>query len=105
MSLARTMFPSCNHSLHKLSVREQLASIYLYLELQAGRTQQLEGVWNGLQEMHNEIQEVLGQSFAVPDGLDEDDLLEELDALEDEMAGELDSGSRAGVPSYLQVQI
>lgn len=53
--------------------------------------------------MHNEIQEVLGQSFAVPDGLDEDDLLEELDALEDEMANEVETGSRAGVPSYLQV--
>ena len=56
------------------------------------------------QEMHNEIQDVLGQSFAVPDGLDEDDLLEELDALEDEMANELESGNRAGVPSYLQVR-
>lgn len=56
-----------------------------------------------VQEMHNEIQDVLGQSFAVPDGLDEDDLLEELDALEDEMANELESGNRAGVPSYLQV--
>ena len=56
-----------------------------------------------VQEMHNEIQDVLGQSFAVPDGLDEDDLLEELDALEHEMANELESGSRAGVPSYLQV--
>lgn len=54
--------------------------------------------------MHNEIQDVLGQSFAVPDGLDEDDLLEELDALEDEMANELETGSRAGVPSYLQVR-
>lgn len=56
-----------------------------------------------LQEMHNEIQDVLGQSFALPDGLDEDDLMEELDALEDEMANELESGNRAGVPSYLQV--
>lgn len=55
--------------------------------------------------MHNEIQDVLGQSFAVPDGLDEDDLLEELDALEDEMANELETGSRAGVPSYLQVPL
>lgn len=53
--------------------------------------------------MHNEIQDVLGQSFAIPDGLDEDDLMEELDALDDEMAAELDSGGRAGVPSYLQV--
>jgi charged multivesicular body protein 5 len=55
-----------------------------------------------MMEMHNEIQDVLGQSFALPDGLDEDDLMEELDALDDEMAAELESGGRAGVPSYLQ---
>jgi hypothetical protein len=57
-----------------------------------------------VQEMHNEIQDVLGQSFALPDGLDEDDLMEELDALDDEMAAELESGGRAGVPSYLQAR-
>ena len=54
--------------------------------------------------MHNEIQDVLGQSFGVPDDLDEDELMGELDALEDEMASELESGGRAGVPSYLQVR-
>ena len=54
--------------------------------------------------MHNEIQEVLGQSFGVPEDLDEDELMGELDALEDEMASELESGGRAGVPSYLQVR-
>ena len=53
--------------------------------------------------MHNEIQDVLGQSFGLPDDLDEDDLMGELDALDDEMAAELDTGGRAGVPSYLQV--
>lgn len=56
-----------------------------------------------LQDMHNEIQDVLGQSFGIPDEIDEDDLMGELDALEDEMASELESGTRSGVPSYLQV--
>lgn len=56
-----------------------------------------------IQDMHNEIQDVLGQSFGLPDDLDEDDLMGELDALDDEMAAELDVGGRAGVPSYLQV--
>ena len=56
------------------------------------------------QDMHNEIQDVLGQSFGVPEDLDEDELMGELDALEDEMASELESGGRAGVPSYLQVR-
>lgn len=65
----------------------------------AGREIYLEA----LQDMHNEIQDVLGQSFALPDDIDEEDLMEELDALEDEMASELESGNRAGVPSYLQV--
>ena len=53
--------------------------------------------------MHNEIQDVLGQSFGLPEDLDEDDLMGELDALDDEMAQELDVGGRAGIPSYLQV--
>jgi charged multivesicular body protein 5 len=55
-----------------------------------------------MMDMHNEIQDVLGQSFALPDDIDEDDLMGELDALEDELGAELESGSRAGVPSYLQ---
>ena len=41
-----------------------------------------------IQDMHNEIQDVLGQSFGLPDDLDEDDLMGELDALDDEMAAE-----------------
>lgn len=57
-----------------------------------------------LQDMHNDIQDVLGQSYGVPDDLDEDDLLGELDALEYEMAQETEQASATGVPSYLQVR-
>lgn len=55
--------------------------------------------------MHNEIQEVMGQTFGVPDDIDEDELLGELDALEDELAAEAENAQSAGgVPSYLQVR-
>jgi Snf7 len=55
--------------------------------------------------MHNEIQEVMGQTFGVPDDIDEDELLGELDALEDELAAEAEHAETAGgVPSYLQVR-
>uniref|UniRef100_A0A7C8YLI7 Uncharacterized protein n=1 Tax=Opuntia streptacantha TaxID=393608 RepID=A0A7C8YLI7_OPUST len=50
-----------------------------------------------LVDMSNEIQETLGRSYSVPEDIDEEDLMGELDALE------LDMGSEnQGVPSYLQ---
>ncbi|CAO2833051.1 unnamed protein product [Amaranthus hypochondriacus] len=50
-----------------------------------------------LMDTSNEIQETLGRSYNVPDDIDEDDLMGELDALE------LDMESKSqGVPSYLQ---
>lgn len=52
--------------------------------------------------MHNDIQDVLGQSYGVPDDIDESDLMGELDALEADMAEEEHAAS-SGVPSYLQV--
>lgn len=50
-----------------------------------------------LMDVSNEIQETLGRSYNVPDDIDEDDLMGELDALEADMGTESD-----GVPSYLQ---
>ncbi|PHT31424.1 hypothetical protein CQW23_27761 [Capsicum baccatum] len=50
-----------------------------------------------LMDVSNEIQESLGRSYSVPDDIDEDELLGELDALEADM----DSVGE-GVPSYLQ---
>lgn len=61
--------------------------------------------WNlWLQDMHTELQDVMGQSFGVPDDIDEDDLMGELDALEDELAQEAENPTANGVPSYLQVR-
>lgn len=52
-----------------------------------------------LMDISNEIQESLGRSYSVPDDIDEDELLGELDALEADMGTETES---SGVPSYLQ---
>ncbi|KAJ4748765.1 Charged multivesicular body protein 5 [Rhynchospora pubera] len=50
-----------------------------------------------LMDVSNEIQESLGRSYNIPDDIDEDDLMGELDALEEDMGTEADA-----VPSYLQ---
>ncbi|XP_010543625.1 PREDICTED: charged multivesicular body protein 5-like [Tarenaya hassleriana] len=52
-----------------------------------------------LMDVSNEIQETLGRSYSVPDDIDEDDLMGELDALEADMGNETEAD---GVPSYLQ---
>lgn len=52
-----------------------------------------------MMDMSNEIQDSLSRSYAVPDDLDEEELLGELDALEADMAAEAEAGD---VPSYLQ---
>ena len=56
-----------------------------------------------LMDSHAEIQEALGQTFGLPDDVDEDELLGELDALEDELAAEASAApaEAAGAPSYL----
>lgn len=46
-----------------------------------------------------ELQDSLGRSYGVPDDIDEEDLMGELDALESDMGSELEGDS---VPSYLQ---
>jgi hypothetical protein len=48
-----------------------------------------------------EIQDALGRNYAVPDDIDEDELLGELDSLEFELAAEREGGAAEGVPSYL----
>ncbi|XP_044379453.1 vacuolar protein sorting-associated protein 60.1-like [Triticum aestivum] len=50
-----------------------------------------------LMDVSNEIQETLGRSYNVPDDIDEEELMGELDAFEADMDFESNS-----VPSYLQ---
>ncbi|XP_075485179.1 vacuolar protein sorting-associated protein 60.1-like [Primulina tabacum] len=52
-----------------------------------------------LMDVSNDLQESLGRSYNVPDDVDEDELLYELDALEADMSFETESD---GVPAYLQ---
>ncbi|KAJ8756234.1 hypothetical protein K2173_025046 [Erythroxylum novogranatense] len=52
-----------------------------------------------LMDVSNEVQETLGRSYNVPDDIDEDELMGELDALEADMGFETEAD---GVPSYLQ---
>lgn len=50
--------------------------------------------------MQSEIQGILGTAFGVPEDIDEEELMGELDALEDELAAE--PVVAGGVPSYMQ---
>ncbi|PIN26623.1 hypothetical protein CDL12_00603 [Handroanthus impetiginosus] len=52
-----------------------------------------------LVDVTNEVQESLGRSYNIPDDVDEDDLLGELDELEADMGLETEGD---GVPAYLQ---
>ncbi|OAY72445.1 charged multivesicular body protein 5-like [Ananas comosus] len=52
-----------------------------------------------LMDVSTEIQESLGRSYNIPDYIDEEELMGELDALEADMGTETES---SGVPSYLQ---
>ncbi|XP_074565607.1 vacuolar protein sorting-associated protein 60.2-like [Curcuma longa] len=52
-----------------------------------------------MMDISTEIQESLGRSYNVPDDIDEEELMGELDALEADMGTETESDA---VPSYLQ---
>jgi hypothetical protein len=54
-------------------------------------------------DLTSEINQMMGQScYAIPDDVDEDELMGELDALEEDLAAEPGMGSG---PSYLQVSL
>ena len=60
---------------------------------------EIEDIHDDMSEMfqlNDEVSEVIGRSYAVPDDLDEDDLQNEMDALEDEMEQE----EAEKIPSY-----
>eukprot|EP00252_Welwitschia_mirabilis_P016636 TRINITY_DN3678_c0_g1_i1.p1 TRINITY_DN3678_c0_g1~~TRINITY_DN3678_c0_g1_i1.p1 ORF type:complete len:237 (+),score=76.40 TRINITY_DN3678_c0_g1_i1:245-955(+) len=52
-----------------------------------------------LMDISSEIQESLGRSYSVPDDIDEEELMGELDALEADMGSE---ATTEGLPAYLQ---
>eukprot|EP00887_Chlorella_sp_A99_P000655 scaffold5.g655.t1 len=53
-----------------------------------------------LMDMQSEIQMTLGTAFGVPEDIDEEELMGELDALEDELAAEPQTAG--GMPAYMQ---
>ncbi|KAK9845964.1 hypothetical protein WJX81_007037 [Elliptochloris bilobata] len=72
-------------------------------ELNIDSIEKLQDEMADMHDMHSELQEVMGQSFGVPEDIDEDELMGELDALEDELAMEAERPAGAGaVPAYLQ---
>ena len=80
---------------------KELKTQFKAKEFDLGEIDALNDDMADLLDLGREIQESLGRSYDVPDGLDEDDLLEELDALELDMLEE-DAALEGGVPSYLQ---
>lgn len=56
-----------------------------------------------MQYDHEEMQEILGRSFAVDADVDEDELMGELDMIEDELALEAAAPtSNSAVPAFLE---
>lgn len=51
-------------------------------------------------DYHQEIQDVMSTAFGVPEDIDEEDLMGELDALEDDLA--METAGTGSVPAYLQ---
>jgi len=57
-----------------------------------------------LLDQNNEIQDIMAESYGVPDDLDEDDLMDELDMLEADMAEDEALGLGGTEPDYLSVK-
>ena len=70
-------------------------------EFNIDKIDQLQDDMVDLMDRQKEIQEALGTSYDVPD-VDESELMEELDALDYEMATDRTAAEAGGVPSYLQ---
>jgi len=74
-------------------------------ELQIDAIEELQDDMEDMYEMTNEVNEALGRNYNVPDDIDEDDLMDELDALEDELGEEELEGQTAdaegAIPAYM----
>ncbi|KAI9206177.1 Snf7-domain-containing protein [Polychytrium aggregatum] len=68
-----------------------------YKKININQIERMQDELEDLMDQANDIQETIGRSYNLPDGIDEDDLEAELDALGDELNFEEEE-----VPSYLQ---
>ncbi|KAJ3346373.1 hypothetical protein HDU83_003148, partial [Entophlyctis luteolus] len=71
-----------------------------YKKVDITKVEALQDEMEDLLEQANEVQEVLGRTYGLPDGIDESDLEAELDALGDELLQEDEE-----IPSYLQEDV
>merc|ERR550514_2680391 len=71
-------------------------------KLDIGSIEKLQDELSDMMEDAQEIQEIMGQSYGVPDDFDEDDMMAELDMLEDEIIQEDLLGGAPDVPSYVK---
>ena len=74
-------------------------------DLQIDAIEDLQDEMEDMYEMLNEVNEALGRNYNVPDDIDEDDLMDELDALEGELGEEELEGQTAdaegALPAYM----
>eukprot|EP00803_Ostreobium_quekettii_P008251 evm.model.scf_845.5 EVM.evm.TU.scf_845.5 scf_845:34020-36811(-) len=84
------------------SAQKELKTAMKAKEFNVGKIEKMQDDMADLMDMQNEVNEALGRTYDVPDEVDESDLMEELDALEDELALESDQQTADAVPSYMQ---
>lgn len=94
----QNMQDTANQVVAMKAANKQLKVAFKSKDLDVNRIEAMQDEMSDLMEQSNEIQDVLGRNYSVPDDLDEEDLLGELDALEADMAAEAESGE---IPSYL----
>jgi len=75
--------------------RDQLKKAYK--DININEIENLHDDMSDLMDMSEEVNQIMGTAYGVPEDVDEDDLLDELDALDDE----LELGTTEEVPSYL----
>lgn len=82
----------------KVASKEMKTAFKKNKELNIDYIDNLQDDMADMMDMANEINEVLGRSYDVPDDIDEADLMAELEGLEEDLTLE----TEVGVPSYLQ---
>lgn len=95
---AQNMQDTANQVKAMKAANKQLKVAFTSKDLDLNSIEAMQDEMSDLMEQSNEIQDVLGRNYSVPDDLDEEDLLGELEALEADMAAEAETGD---TPCYL----
>ena len=78
---------------------KEMKTQFKHKELDINAIDKLTDEMADLMAMNADIQDAMGRNYAVPDDLDEEELLGELEALEDDLASEV--AAPDATPSYL----